>query len=621
MSSFRRTRRKAPKKKYPEGQINLSQSINIFGIGSMLEIRSQRGQQTRTSSAIVSGLDFWQADKLPTISEPDLCKLLNVDELKSPASEDDKTYIPAKRFPGWLECSQCHRLGVVGTQFEEKADGIPSCSSNHCNGWGVPTRLVSVCYNSESEGSLSKHHLNDFPWVYWAHKRTELCEHPRLKLVSEERKTGLDGLVVSCECGARNPLSGALSEKALEKVKCWGNRPWLRESEPCSHHVRGVLRGASNVYFPVTASTISIPPNSSRLLQLLSRTEWKRLTQLYLSGRYSSAEVTEMLCGEAEFSSFTAEQIEKALDALGKSERGARTESERKAEEREALLVNYPEEYSEDDIQGDDDFELEVISAEEIGKEYLAVSRLIKQVSLVHRLREVIAFRGFTRLESPMTSNKFASKCAPISTEHKRWLPAIENKGEGIYIELNDEALRLWESRPEVRERTDLLLRNYSRSGQYNAMDGDIIEPTARLVMLHTLSHLLIRQLSLECGYSSASLKERIYCSEEYSGVLISTASAASDGTLGGLVRQGKPTNFVRTLINALCEAEWCSSDPLCIDSEGQGNEALNLAACHACALVSETSCELRNMFLDRGLVIGTQDDPTIGFFAEMLKQ
>ncbi|TOO25242.1 hypothetical protein CGH41_18180, partial [Vibrio parahaemolyticus] len=109
------------------------------------------------------------------------------------------------------------------------------------------------------------------------------------------------------------------------------------------------------------------------------------------------------------------------------------------------------------------------------------------------------------------------------------------------------------------------------------------------------------------------------YCADNYCGVLISTASAASDGTLGGLVRQGKPKNFVNTLINALRDAEWCSSDPLCIDSEGQGSEALNLAACHACALVSETSCELRNMFLDRGLVIGTLDKPSMGLFSDLL--
>ncbi|WP_305457689.1 DUF1998 domain-containing protein [Photobacterium leiognathi] len=619
MSSFRNKKRLAPKKKYPEGMINLSQSINTFGIGSMLEIRSQKGQQTRTTSAIVCGLDSWPVDRLPSVSEPDLCKLLGVDELKSPPSGDDNTYVPAKRFPRWLECSQCHRLGIIGKQFEEKQDGIPSCASNNCSGWGIPTRLVSVCFNPGKQGGVSKHHLDDFPWEYWAHKNSKFCEQPRLWLESKEKKTGLDGLVVHCDCGANNSLSGALSEKALERISCRGNRPWLREPEACSHHVRGLLRGASNVYFPVTASTISIPPNSSRLLQLLNRVEFKNFTQLYLKGELTAKNVVEMFAKFSDFSSFDDEQVEKALEALKNSVRSARTEAERKAEEREALLVNYPEDDFDDDSQGSDDFELEVISSNEIGEVNQSAAKIIEQVSLVHRLREVIAFRGFTRLESPMTSNRFASRCAPISMGFKGWLPAIENKGEGIYIEIDQKALAIWEKRPEVIERMGLLSRNYLRSSQGNAMDGDVLEPTARLVMLHTLSHLLIRQLSLECGYSSASLKERIYCADDYCGVLISTASAASDGTLGGLVRQGKPKNFVNTLINALRDAEWCSSDPLCIDSEGQGSEALNLAACHACALVSETSCELRNMFLDRGLVIGTLDNPSMGLFSDLL--
>ena len=615
MSSFRGVKRLVPKKKYPEGTINLSQTINTFGIGAMLEIRSQKGQQTRTTSAIICGLDSWLADKLPSVSEPDLCKLLGVEELKSPPSGDGNIYIPAKRFPKWLECSQCHRLGVIGKQFEEKQDGIPSCASNNCSGWGVPTRLVCVCFN----GGVSKYHLDDFPWEYWAHKNREFCKQPRLRLKSAEKKTGLDGLVIHCDCGASNSLSGSLSKKALERISCRGYRPWLHKSEACSHHVRGLLRGASNVYFPVTASTISIPPNSSRLLQLLNRVDFKKFTELYLEGTLTVQQVTLMMVNFPDFSSFNDDQIEIALDALKNSVRSARTEAERKGEERGALLVNYPENCSDDDSQGEDDFELEVVSSCELGKVNRYVAALIEQVSLVHRLREVIAFRGFTRLESPITSNRFASKCAPISVGYKNWLPAIENKGEGIYIEINPQALAIWEKRPEVRERMGLLSRNYLRSSQGNAMDGDVLEPTARLVMLHTLSHLLIRQLSLECGYSSASLKERIYCADNYCGVLISTASAASDGTLGGLVRQGKPKNFVNTLINALRDAEWCSSDPLCIDSEGQGSEALNLAACHACALVSETSCELRNMFLDRGLLIGTQNESSIGFLSGLL--
>ncbi len=308
------------------------------------------------------------------------------------------------------------------------------------------------------------------------------------------------------------------------------------------------------------------------------------------------------------------ETIVKALKFLKGNFGTARTEAERKAEEREALIVTYPE----DDFDDVGDFEVEEVSLLSIERARVNLSKYITRLSLVHRLREVIAFRGFTRLESPMVANHYSVKCAPISKHRLNWLPAIENRGEGIYFELNTTLLDEWEKKSSVQTRINKLKRNYLRSTASNAMDGEVLEPSARLVMLHTLSHLLIRQLSLECGYSSASLKERLYLSSDYCGVLISTASAASDGTLGGLVRQGKPENFVNILSDALYEADWCSSDPLCIDSEGQGNEALNLAACHACSLISETSCELRNMFLDRGLVIGGED--VDGFFSSFIK-
>src|SRR5690606_39154081 len=143
-------------------------------------------------------------------------------------------------------------------------------------------------------------------------------------------------------------------------------------------------------------------------------------------------------------------------------------------------------------------------------------------------------------------------------------------------------------------------------------------------IFLHTLAHLLIRQLSFECGYGSASLRERIYCNESadqpnMAGILIYTASGDADGTLGGLVRQGKPDFFSALVSKAVASGYWCSSDPLCIESQGQGLGSLNLAACHACALLPETSCEEFNRLLDRGLVVGTPENPSHGYAARLL--
>ncbi|MCF5902123.1 DUF1998 domain-containing protein [Aeromonas veronii] len=617
MGGFRNKRAPA-KRKLPTGTINLSQSVTTFGVGALIEVRSQQGRRTRTASAIISGLDMWREEKLDTIAEPDLCRLLGVTELKAPPTDISGISLPARRFPRWLECNQCHRLGIVGEQFDERPDGIPACSSNDCQGWGAPTRLLSVCYSHEEGHHCSDYHIDDFPWVYWAHKNTKsgVCEAPRLRIRTVGDKTGLDGLSVICTCGASNSLKGVLGAKALGNIPCRGNQPWLGMSNGCIRNLRALLRGASNVYFPVTASTISIPPNSSRLMQLLNSTRFSAFVTLYRTGQQTAAVTAGLLSTLPEFSAFSSQKIENALASFNQVG-SSRSEQERKREERDALLADYPGPENEEN-EPHDDFEVEIVGGDALDAVCDGVFSFINTVSLVHRLREVIAFRGFTRLESSITINRFTQRCAPIARERKSWLPAIENRGEGIYIELNNATLRKWEEHPDVMRRIGVLMQNYHRSSLDGSQDGGY-QPDARLVLIHTLSHLLIRQLSLECGYASASLKERIYCSPEYCGVLISTSSAASDGTLGGLVRQGKPSNFASTLINALQSAAWCSSDPLCIDSEGQGTEALNLAACHACALISETSCELRNVFLDRALVIGTLEKPEIGFLSTLL--
>ena len=145
---------------------------------------------------------------------------------------------------------------------------------------------------------------------------------------------------------------------------------------------------------------------------------------------------------------------------------------------------------------------------------------------------------------------------------------------------------------------------------------------SSKYVLLHTISHLLIRQLSFEAGYSEASLRERIYCNSpenlnKMQGILIYTAAGDADGTLGGLVRQAKPERLPAILDSMLNISRWCANDPLCIESKGQGFESLNLSACYACALLPETSCEEFNKFLDRALVAGTPNIAEIGFFKE----
>ncbi len=144
----------------------------------------------------------------------------------------------------------------------------------------------------------------------------------------------------------------------------------------------------------------------------------------------------------------------------------------------------------------------------------------------------------------------------------------------------------------------------------------------ASYVLLHTVAHLLIKQLSFECGYNVASLRERVYYNYEddgdmnMAGILIYTASGDSEGTLGGLVRQGRSDCLSRVFREAVENARLCSNDPVCITSMGQGRESLNMAACHSCCLLPETSCEQYNTLLDRALVIGTFEEPNKGFYS-----
>ena len=240
----------------------------------------------------------------------------------------------------------------------------------------------------------------------------------------------------------------------------------------------------------------------------------------------------------------------------------------------------------------------------------------------VVRLREVRALKNFTRIDPPAGWDESGpSEFAPIrDSQTKDWLPAVEVRGEGIFVALNREQLSTWEAREAITDRASNLHTAYKRQWQ-ERMKRDTEPPrqiTARFVLLHTLAHVLIRQLALECGYSSSSLRERIYADageRDMAGVLIYTASTDADGTLGGLVREGKSARLAEVLRSSIRAASWCSSDPLCISSVASLSDETNLAACHSCVMAAETSCEEFNRFLDRALLVGLPDRQDLGFF------
>ena len=241
------------------------------------------------------------------------------------------------------------------------------------------------------------------------------------------------------------------------------------------------------------------------------------------------------------------------------------------------------------------------------------------QVMLVKRLREVRALQEFTRLLPPGPADP-PERRAPLSASRADWLPGFDVTGEGVFLRLDDTRLALWEANGRVQERVAAINANYRKSFAERDKDPDR-EITPRLVLLHTFAHALINQWALECGYPASALRERLYSSEHMAGILIYTATSDSAGSLGGVISLAEGSRLDFAVQEAIVRSAWCSSDPLCVEAEAAGVDSLNLAACHACVLLAEVSCEERNVLLDRGLLVGLPDNPEVGFFADMLER
>lgn len=243
-----------------------------------------------------------------------------------------------------------------------------------------------------------------------------------------------------------------------------------------------------------------------------------------------------------------------------------------------------------------------------------------ERVSLLHKLRETRAFVGFSRIY-PGDDLTQEERWKLVALEKKRWLPAVIVRGEGIFLKFREDRLGAWIEKFGLAHegRFSLINHHMGELRERRHQQPKLISP--KHVLIHTFAHLLINELVYECGYGSASLRERIYSADgenPMSGVLIYTAAGDSEGSMGGLVQMGQPGYLEAVVARALEKARWCSSDPVCIESRGQGPDNCNLAACHSCALLPETSCEEQNRLLDRGVVIGTIESPYSGFFSSV---
>ena len=376
--------------------------------------------------------------------------------------------------------------------------------------------------------------------------------------------------------------------------------------------MRVVLSGATNVWFADTRSSIYIPVDnvetSRKIIQILDR-HYDVLYSSRVNGEWNKDIIKHIATiSNVNFEDLYAAIIEReqnSVDILGVNE---------EISEDEYRLAEYNVLRKDSGSDKQDFFSRSL----PISNYNPIISNFFKSISLVYKLRETRAIVGFSRVTPsnlPLNESK-----KTLWRKEQDWLPAIQVNGEGIFFEFNKEALEEWANSPEVMERIRPLQESYKDSFFGGNADGKL---RPEFVLIHTFAHLIINQVSFECGYGSSSIRERIYCektSDKYgmTGVLIYTASGDSEGSLGGLVRQGEPGKLEDIIINAIKNAAWCSADPVCIQSLGQGPESLNLAACHNCALLPETCCECGNRLLDRGLVVGDLIKKNTGFLAEL---
>lgn len=405
-------------------------------------------------------------------------------------------------------------------------------------------------------------------------------------------------------CGANRGLFEAAIRELKALGNCQGRRPWIGSKDPqaCDKECRLLIRTASNAYFPQVLSALSLPNRGSAIEDVLTL-HWG---DLHIVDEAADLKVLKKKAHiAADLAVFSDKEI---LDGIRDRKAGKRSGASVKKPELEALLAA-PEGFG-DDVPVDPDFHARRLP-ERIWRRS-ALSQGIESVIQLHRLREVLALVGFTRFEAftPDIHGDYESDVQRADlAANPTWFPAVENRGEGIFLELRRRALDGWREREPVRARLELLMEGHGRWIEDRKLKRPF--PGGEYILLHTLSHLLIQSLAMRCGYPASSLRERIYLAQDagHFGILLYTANPDAEGTLGGLVQQAR--HIEDHLALALRSAELCSNDPICSQHEpGKGLESrwLHGASCHGCALVAETSCEMRNDYLDRALVV-----PTLG--------
>lgn len=588
--------------------IRQSQLITIWGPGAMIDLPEY--------SVIVSGLQDWAGLRRERVNEPRLVAKLRrileapaIDLFTPPRHEENAEHaapVGARIFPTWFIVKDAkpsprnalwRRRRLVRWDQLHKRRFVEDDQRKRV----VPVRFVSAC---------PKGHIDDLNWRAFIHPRGNSCERP---LWLEERGTSGDivDTYCACDCGEERSLYAAAAVGTSALGRCGGKRPWIGQfaQEDCQEPYRLLVRTASNAYFPQTMSVISLPEFDAGLAAKVSQ----HRDRLKAAHDLGALENFRML---PELAAAFADAEDTAVIAEYHRQQGSGAADVPVKDAEFEVLDKGDAHIGEDDPRSE--FFAETLCRAEWDPDSDPLLDAIDKLVLVHRLRDVVPLLGFTRFESisPERDGEIDLDVERAAlAETITWLPAVENRGEGVFVSFAADPVAGWLERPEVQARRLRLERACQTWAMQRRRRQDGF-PGLPYVMLHSLAHMLMTSISLDCGYPASSLRERVYAGDGRYGILIYTGSSDSDGTLGGLVETGR--RFAGHLRRALRENLLCSNDPVCAEHSPETSyegRPLHGAACHGCLLIAETSCEQRNDFLDRALVVPTVSVPTTSFF------
>lgn len=587
------------------GALRASQLISMSGPGSIVQMEHD--------SILVMSIDTWSNhdDSYKILKHPYLEQLLKKDHFKMPLQSGRRRVVSCRSFPLWGVCSN-PACGRLQKHRAAPPKGKKYFSCKDCRKEVYAAKFAAVCPNG---------HIDEFPWEEWAHSKApegRVCKrNPRLRFGARGKGPGLADYYVTClDCKASRSCAGATSANGLKGIipGCSGSMPWIGKgvTENCTDNrgnimqMHGIQIRSTGIYYPVTVSALHLPEWLHPIQKLITN-NFQHINSILQVLPPREAAERDLIFTEV-CKKYGIEEVEKCLIKRFLSK-------DKHDENLTEAQIRYRE-YND------------LISSEFNDDEYLEISKIpihedltgyINTLKQIKRLTEIRVMYAFTR-EAPVDpyfSDGEGARYCPISNLGTKWHPAVENRGEGFLFTLDEERLSRWENEQAVRSRCGLV-RGVFENLFSKLSDGDTRRPP-RYMLLHTLAHVLIRGVAEVSGYSEASIRERIYSGSNYSGVLLYTATPSSDGSLGGLARQGGTENFAKLLKTSVQKSTRCSRDPFCAeDDPAEMSRAdiplyarINASACYGCVLLPETSCENVNRLLDRRLLF----DKEFGYF------